>query len=347
MSNFNSLFSKLDSFYDSFETHLDFDVSEGFLTVNYKNKLINCRVISPLRQGKITIIKSGESYFATQGQVPKQSLENRVEIVDVFKNPSTKKDVPYILLVLSEKTPINIELRNNYAGDINLIPNLQVVEDIYVVDKKNSFGGLTLADLRKDGNVAQVKEPYLTFFSYLKKEKDVKYNSFYNYLTDSVTVNESLNLNSFNLDSDEEANSKLRVLDFIFPNSDLYSKFNFVTATKKETEYPFLLANKIGERPNQGARFKEALLKFYSTVLDKRKNLIVLNNLCPNLESYNYFLTIEVLNKNPLDRTISYRQIEKPEIIGTIQIKNYDNIQVGTQGILRVLPYGNFIQEIN
>lgn len=341
---FNSLFTKLDNFYDSFETTLTADVSEGFLTLNYKNKIVNCRVVKPLRKGKVKVLKSGDSFFVTQEEGnynPVIRKEERLEIAPT--RDVRKKGDTFILVVLSEKFPINVELRNAPDIDANLIPNLQVVEDIYVVDPTNKLGSLALSDLRLDGNVNLITEPYLTFFSYLKQ---TSYRSFYNYLVNSPVKQEDLTDTAFTLDSDVEAKSKLHILDFIFPNCGLYDKFTFLTAVKKTDSYnPFVIDSFALERPNQRATFQQLLIKFFSTYLDKTKNLVVLNNLFPKVVNFSYGLEVEVTAINYETKVVNYTQINKP-ITGSLVMENYDKIQIGSTGIIRQLIHGNYLEEI-
>jgi len=336
--------AKLDTFYESFDSVSNIDISGGFLTVQYKNKIINARVVTPIKRGKVTIIKTGESYFVAQEASSNSSGYSNVEKkVEVYRNPLESPQLnSYILIILSEKTPINIELRNKPNIPVNFIPNLQVVEDIYKVGSP-ATSGLLLQDLRLDGNVNLVTEPYLTFFSYLKQ---TTYRSFYNYLVNSPVKQEGLSASAFTLDSDAEANSKLHILDFIFPNCGLYDKFTFLTAVKKANSYnPFVIYSFALERPNQRATFQQLLIKFFSTYLDKTKNLVVLNNLFPKVVDFSYGLEVEVTAINYETKMVDYTQLNK-DISGSLVMENYDKIQIGSTGIIRQLIHGNYFEEL-
>lgn len=334
---------KLDTFYDSFDSISKVDINSGFLTIQYKNKIINARVVTPIKKGKVTVIKTGESYFVTQDSANQSKEYVKIEkSVEVYRPFNFGGDIFLIVVVLSEKVPINIELRNNTNIDVDLLPNLQVVEDIYLVGSPKTQN-LILEELRLDRNSSLVTEPYLTFFSFLKQQE---YKSFYNYLAGATVKDEGLKRSSFILDTFEESQSKLHILDFIFPNSGLYDMFTISTAVVKDSPYnPFNLELRVTERPNQMTTFQELLLKFYSSYLAKIKNLVVLNNLFPNVDGFNYRLKVEVIGINYETKTVTYIQLNKP-FSNSLIIENYDKIRVGSTGIIRQLNYGNYFEEI-
>lgn len=343
--SFDFLTQKLDKFYDSFEVTLNYPVSEGFITVNHLNKLVTCRVVSPLQRGKILVLKSGNSYFATQKSVMTPNSNREVKEIETFRLKQVG-GVAYIIIVLSEKIPINIELRNNYVGDVNLIPNLQVIEDIYVVDYNNLLSGLTLSDLRFDQNPSLVTEPYLSFYNFLKKNKTYPYKSFYNYLTDTIYFSESLTEKNFILDNDLEAEPKLRILNNIFPDFALGEKLNVITAVKSPPVYPYFSSLKPLERPNQNMTFITTLLKFYSSYLGKIKNLVVLNNLIPTISEYVNPLVVEIIAINPVSRELTVKQLSHLTNIFTVSVLNNINLLVGDKGVVRYLIEGNYFEKL-
>lgn len=289
---------KLNTFYDSFVMHIGSNIDSGYVAVRHNGKTIDAKVVSPLKAGKILIIKTGESYFAIQDEEVNRGATKVQENEELFQ-ADDDDEISILIFVLSEKLPINIEYRDNYDGDKSLIPNIQVVEDIYLIDGLSKFKNLKEKDMRLDEDESKVIEPYLTFFSFLIQ---TKYKSFYNYLTGTKTRKEGLGISSFKLDEKKISRTKLKLFDypFMFPDSSLYSKFVVRTGVLKEIVFPYEMEEKVDERPDRIATFEEVLLKFYSTVKEdtpdtaldwvylpeKIKNLGVLNTTFPIIKKW-------------------------------------------------------------
>ena len=359
MSLKDYLQKKLDTFYDSFITYIGSDVNDGYIAVRHNGKTLDAKVVSPLRAGKVLIVKTGESYFAVQDEEISRGATKVQEKIDIYQEDD-EDEISVIIFVLSEKLPINIEYRDNYSEDKSLIPNIQIVEDIYVIDDRNIFKNLKKGDMRLDGNEAEVKEPYLTFFSYLTQ---TKYKSFYNYLTNTKTKKEGLGIGSFKLDDKETSRNKLNLFDysFMFPDASIYSKFTVRTGVLKKIFFPYSMEEKADERPNKIATFEEVLLKFYSSVKDtvpsnaldwtylrpKIKNMGILNMVFPDIVDYDYPFAVEVTDRTDKVREINYFQIANSNIAyDPLQILNYESVLIGSKGVLRYLSDGVYFQFI-
>lgn len=354
----------LNDFYDSFELNNTTSVKKGVMTIPYKNRIVTAQLMTPISKGKITVIKSGDKFFVSQDEEQKDiTIGTKTDFkVNFYRNKNNTPKVSYIIFILSDKLPINVEQRFDEIKNPHLVPNIQVVEDIYLIDNKGSFTSIDLAGMRLDGVADSVIEPYLSFFSFLTQKK---YKSFYNYLMDTKTLSESLSLASFELDDEIISRTKLKLFDyyFLFENASIYEKFNVRTAVILDENKlsPYELIELSDERPKAKSEYIPDLLKFYSTVkgdtpdtaLDwgylpnKIKNLGILNQDFPEIEGYDYPFAVEVTDRNDDNREISYFQVQFPDIsYDPIQINNYESVLIGFKGVLKSLSDGFYFQEM-
>jgi hypothetical protein len=124
---------EIDNFFDSQEVDVFQPVPKSvYLKKVVQGKLVQAKPVGDLIQGKATILKTGNKHFVIQNPVP-QKLPPIRPMPKVYRQDDDDEIItnPVIIVVLSEKRPIDLELLGtNY--DFNTLPYFQVVEDIYV-----------------------------------------------------------------------------------------------------------------------------------------------------------------------------------------------------------------------
>ncbi len=257
---------QLKEYLDEFYKNIDIDLYQPvpkstILKRSINDKLLDVVPVGPLQTGKATVIKTGNSAYAIQAPPPPPPILKKNPPIDYRPDDDDEIIPPFIIVLLSEKRPFDYEL-NPTTYDFNSLPYFQIVEDIYIPYFIFDLASLELSDLRPSGNL-DIKEPYISFFNFLKQTVPLNPSSpvggggdsgngssfigdpspfsFRQYLKLGNAIPNLLPSADFIFDSEEDSISKLEILGIplVFYDWVLPLRYKFKTATLKPPSIPF------------------------------------------------------------------------------------------------------------